>query len=547
MSLVDFSTIEENKFIAVKDFDIRIYIDNQIHYESSDFYDAFTVEQYQFNLALFSYDSQHVICTSDNNTLLNIISYNNLLLHKYDLFTFTFKTVAQQIIKYAVSPNKNQVAILFNMTNNCYYSFGNSDIIQIENPNENDELVQFLHVYDFTPNTGGRLLFNKQVFDENTEFSFSEYNSIAVTGTFNVDGNDYGLNIFDLETGKLILYDSQPGSIDIVCFFPLSDADDTRKILLISYDQQTYLNNVTVKLIDNLETLEELSILEGIYINSAYIKKNGEITLCTVDGLYFFNFNERPRNTRLFQGYDIESVSYSISGDFIGVYIIESDTKEYFKLYDLENPHEFMIYEDDYNSRLSINYYDNDSIDYEDDEDDEDDHTLEYIDPELCDCVIPETNQHKLDEFGSHTCYDVINLSEENIGNYLRSDKNNIVLFYKQPSDEGFLATCLTFTTLRTYLRDPIMLFYRCIDEKDYTTYHTNKPDFLKIPTQGGNIFVNYSDMKQKYIQRQNMIFLELEEQVEKTISYDASYNMNFVSSNHCQNGSVIVLYRIIF
>jgi hypothetical protein len=53
--------------------------------------------------------------------------------------------------------------------------------------------------------------------------------------------------------------------------------------------------------------------------------------------------------------------------------------------------------------------------------------------------------------------------------------------------------------------------------------------------------------MKTKYLQRQNMIFLEHSNKVEKTISYDASYFMYFVSRNHCQNGSVIDVYKIIF
>ena len=43
------------------------------------------------------------------------------------------------------------------------------------------------------------------------------------------------------------------------------------------------------------------------------------------------------------------------------------------------------------------------------------------------------------------------------------------------------------------------------------------------------------------------MIFLEFTQQVEKTISHAASFTMDFVSSNHCQIGSDIDVYRIIF
>ena len=43
------------------------------------------------------------------------------------------------------------------------------------------------------------------------------------------------------------------------------------------------------------------------------------------------------------------------------------------------------------------------------------------------------------------------------------------------------------------------------------------------------------------------MIFLEYSERVETTITYEAVVTNNFVSSNHCQDGSIIDVYRIIF
>ena len=122
-----------------------------------------------------------------------------------------------------------------------------------------------------------------------------------------------------------------------------------------------------------------------------------------------------------------------------------------------------------------------------------------------------------------------------------------VVIFYKNPSDAGFLATCSSFEQLKKFLKDPQHVFYSCVQGKDFRTYHRDLPQYLKIPTGTHTIFVNYQDIKQKYMQRQNMIFLEHNHQVQKTISYDASYTMAFVSSNHCQDGSVIDVYRIIF
>ena len=42
------------------------------------------------------------------------------------------------------------------------------------------------------------------------------------------------------------------------------------------------------------------------------------------------------------------------------------------------------------------------------------------------------------------------------------------------------------------------------------------------------------------------MIFLEYIERVETTTTYEAVVTNNFVSSNHCQLGSLIDVYRII-
>jgi hypothetical protein len=71
-------------------------------------------------------------------------------------------------------------------------------------------------------------------------------------------------------------------------------------------------------------------------------------------------------------------------------------------------------------------------------------------------------------------------------------------------------------------------------------------PEYLKIPSQN-NIYVSYSDIKHKYMQRQNMIFLEYEKKVDETISYNVSISNNTVSGWHCGNGTNIDVYRIIF
>lgn len=56
----------------------------------------------------------------DGKASLNIISYDNL---DTNTESFVFRFRAGEIIKYVLSPNKNQIAILFNMQQICHYGF----------------------------------------------------------------------------------------------------------------------------------------------------------------------------------------------------------------------------------------------------------------------------------------------------------------------------------------------------------------------------------------------------------------------------------------
>ena len=151
----------------------------------------------------------------------------------------------------------------------------------------------------------------------------------------------------------------------------------------------------------------------------------------------------------------------------------------------------------------------------------------------------------RLDRYKSERCFDVINQSDEVIGDYLY-DHHNLVIFYRPPDSHHFFANCLTFDTLKNYLKDPKYIFYSCVEGKDFRTYHREAPQYLKIPGRT-TIFVSYDIIKRKYMERQNMIFLEFEKDISKTITYSASNTMIHISSNHCQDGSSIPLYNVVF
>ena len=151
----------------------------------------------------------------------------------------------------------------------------------------------------------------------------------------------------------------------------------------------------------------------------------------------------------------------------------------------------------------------------------------------------------------SASCFDFIEGNEPVIRDFLNESRDNLVIFYRPPGQREFFAVCYTFTQLRMILKDGTYFFFQCIDGKSYESYARDAeaqrgPHFLKIATPGATVFVDYKQMKQKYIERQNMIFLDFDRVIPRTISYNMSAEMNQVGSSHCQDGSDIAVYNII-
>jgi hypothetical protein len=349
-----------------------------------------------------------------------------------------------------------------------------------------------------------------------------------------------------------------------VLFYPESE-DNHNKLLLITQDADDIANQtytIVARPIYNLHLIETITV--EFDINCIFIKRDGEIAFGTNDGIKFIKINgDVHLHRHLFFGKNIAQITYSQTENCIGFGVVQDHDEIYndvhvfntrlnritfnAEMYSSEDEDDDEDEEDEDNEDREDEYEDEESEyeDYEDYEYDEDEILINPAD--INTCAVPPTNPEKLQIYGNMNCFDTIQLNEENIGDYLSADSDNIVIFYKQVEDVDFLATCLSFTGLRKYLQDPKYGFYTCVDGRDNRTYIDDEPDFLKIPTQTQTIFVSYADIKQKYIQRQNMIFLEYSERVETTITYDAIITNNFVSSNHCQDGSIIDVYRIIF
>jgi len=523
MKIIDYSPIHDNIFLTTINGEIEIYEDEQRMIYNG-------IEDKTINSASFSFDSEHVIFVDEDETQLNIISYNDLL---HNNFNYIFNFSTDFIIEdYAVSPKKNQIAILFRVRNDITHFIDG----QRFNPGADLNNI-LLHVYDFTPDNC-RLVFSNYA-NGIANIALSELDTIAIIGEFTVEGRDCALNVFDLNNGNLIDSGYEIDTVLFIHFYPESHRNHN-KLLLITQDADERANatyGIGTRTIEDHHSTQDL--LVEFDINSIFIKRDGEIAFGTNVGIIFIQLDgPAPLHKRLFRDKMIGQISYSQSENCIGFGVL--DETEFRQMY--RDVHVFNILRNEITFNEVM-----DSSDEDDEEEDEEDEEILINPKDLNSCVIPPSNPALIQLYGNKTCFEIIQQNEENIGNYLSADRDNIVIFYKQIPDADFIATCLTFTGLKKYLQDPKHAFYRCIHRKAYRIYIDDQPDFLKIPTQTITIFVSYEDIKQKYIQRQNMIFLEYSERVDTTITYQAIITNNFVSSNHCQDGSLINVYRIIF
>jgi hypothetical protein len=541
MKKIDYSPIDENIFITVTTEGYIRIIENENHILCSTAINDYTSARY----VSFSHDSLHVIFNeySIDHEIVSVIPYQELLHNNINEGRiFSLKT-DNLIINFVASPNNNHVAIFFSSTN-MYSDPINGEIDISGNVNK-----YFLHIYEFTRGNL-RLIFQKDFDNRDISFTLSEFNTIAIASTTVQYDEDEGGNelweiaVYNIITGNRVFNHVVDYSVRFLQYLPQIEPN-YNKLLLI----KEQLGNTAIKIFDLEDNFREISNVDtDKYALCMAITKNGHIAIGTGSGLYYYtSLDEEPLH--LFDFHMIQDIAFSLSGQKVGLRIDNNDDNPFRR----GNYYDVVVVNLTDNTLLyprRIDIYDEEWHQEEEDQEDEDQAVEEEIvihDPELDDHFIPPTNPQKLKQYANKNCFDIINMNEENIGQYLSANRDNIVIFFKHPSDADFLATCLTFTGLKKYLKDPKHGFYRCIDGTDDRTYHENLPEYIKISSQSHTIFVNYADIKQKYIQRQNMIFLEYSYQIAKTISYDASITMNFISSNHCQEGSIIDVYRIIF
>ena len=147
-------------------------------------------------------------------------------------------------------------------------------------------------------------------------------------------------------------------------------------------------------------------------------------------------------------------------------------------------------------------------------------------------------------DFKDKTGFDLINQEDINVKRYIKEDNKNIVIVLNEKN-----ITLISKEDLDTYVSNiNENWLFNC--NRDDPEEVIEKP-FIQIPTSGGNIFVSYSDLYYLFISTAQIFFFNKIETMEKSQSFKntiVGLNMgiaNYVSANHCQNGSILGIYGI--
>jgi hypothetical protein len=553
MNKIAYSKVNENIFFYI-DINSKLNIMenlNNIEYTQNieDKIDAVGVNT--------SYNDEYILYYGrrNDNDFLSIISLDRLESGDLQNIAFKFET-SISIMNIIVSKNRNRVAIVF-LVHDDYSVLMNGELVRHEVPFAESMDNYYLHVYDFSQDNS-RLIFQK-IYNREIKVALSDIDTIAIASEIHVNRSMF--EVYDLNTGNNLIFEDQVAilnSSSISCLHYIPYSEHLPNYIVIVTKARPSINHYRVIDLRGNTFVEIWNSIVPINITCIDIARNGRIALGGDTGvLVYHSFGVGP--STYFAERAINGLSFSINALYLAVNFMNFFHRRGIVL-NIPEIFSVLSLQQGVPGVDNIIFTHPDIYDDDDDFDNVDDEVellpirqveqpdVEIPDPQL-DVAVPNqpTNQQKIQIHGNDNCFDLSLLSEEKIGHYLSSGPDNIVIFYKNPSDARFLATCCTFSRLKKYLKDPLHVFYACIPRYDFRNYYRNPPEFLKIPTGTHTIFVSYQDMKTKYMQRQNMIFLEHNNKVEKTITYDASFNMAFVSGNHCQKGSIIDVYRIIF
>lgn len=167
----------------------------------------------------------------------------------------------------------------------------------------------------------------------------------------------------------------------------------------------------------------------------------------------------------------------------------------------------------------------------------------------------------------TNICFDLIAYEEINNDLYLKEDKNNIILFFGDTSNE--IGTGYSKIYLEDNLKDPYKRFYECYPIEDRSTNGpiNRKKTIIKIDTRSGPIFVPINDVVKIINEDLNETFinsiteqnLEFDKRIfflkptNDKINITGSENAmatdthnRYVSADHCQEGTQKKIHRLL-
>jgi len=203
-----FAYIDNNGYITI--FDRSDYLEeNDMIYTSRD-------AELIVDFISYSYDREYfAFAQSGENTKLTILPYDELIANNINMGEIFSFSLNGTILNCILSPNKNQVAIVFLLNDKTYTDSINGQ----QEVEENNRHRYFLHVYDYTPGNS-RLVFDR-IYYYHIEISLS-YNDLIAVSTYHFDDvNDtqYYLSIYSLIDNTRIIGTNIDISVSSIKFF----------------------------------------------------------------------------------------------------------------------------------------------------------------------------------------------------------------------------------------------------------------------------------------------------------------------------------------
>lgn len=300
------------------------------------------------------------------------------------------------------------------------------------------------------------------------------------------------------------------------------------------YDSETYTNlnnilNIQDKDIELIQNLFEISIIHRLFEN-LYIENGLTINSAILhyDIHYWWNPSYGAKELYLSEFWE----------EVIPETVLSLVNITSYDLYDESSEDEEI--EDEYDEEL---------VDLEE-ENDEELVDLEEDDEELSEIEIDEKPME------NGTCFDFTMYDSINILEYLQD--SGTFLFINKGSEtlvENFEILCFSYDDLNRIYRDKSNWFYECIGKLNYNYTQTI---YLKIPIDrsGMNGFVPLNKIR-KVLEKNYRIYYivpsESEPGIQKMVNYSITWQnaygpenrRNYVSANHCQEGSNILIFDI--